>query len=502
MRIFAAGIATETNTFAPAPTGLQAFVARGVHRGSDSPDNEYRPIFEALRAWAREEGHQLIVGLGAFANPGGIVTRAAYETLREELLDALRAALPVDAVILPLHGAMVAEGTDSCESDLVTRIRQIVGPRIPIGVQLDPHCHFTETLRTQASLVVAYKEYPHTDIVESLREVWTLTLATAAGRISPVMLAQECRVVALWHTQREPVRGLVRLLKSHEGQGPLLSVSFGHGFEFGDVPEAGSKLWVVSDAQRDPGHGLARQLLNQLRQEVWKRRAESRTALSTPEAALRRLQTHAGGKPLVLADAADNPGGGASGDSTHLLRALLEARLDRIAFGGLYDPGAVQICREAGEGATLELRVGGKCGPSSGEPLDLRVSVRALASAHHQTGLGARFDCGAAAWVSTDEDVHLLLIEKRVQTFGLDLFTGLGLSLDGLRGIVVKSGQHFRAAFAPLADDVLYVDTPALLCGDFARIPYRRASRNYWPRVADPWAPSAEASRSAAESVA
>jgi microcystin degradation protein MlrC len=491
MKIFAAGIATESNTFAPGPTGLEAYRQNGIHRGSESPVNAYSPMFDTLRRLAREEGHELVIGLGAYAAPGGITVRAAYEALRDELLSNLRAAMPVDAVVLPLHGAMVADGYDSCESDLVAHVRGIVGRRVPIGVELDLHCHFTETLHRAADIVIAYKEYPHTDIAERLEEVWRLTLATVEGRIEPVTAVFDCRMSALWRTTEEPMRSFVRRLHAQEGHDGVLSVSFGHGFEYGDVPDAGAKVWVIGDGRIDRGGKLVAEMARRLGLEIFAMREAARVPLLTLDRALDALQSAPAGAPLVLADTADNPGGGAAGDSTFILRGLIERGIGNVAIGAFRDLGAVHICRDVGVGATLKLRIGGKCGPASGAPVDLEVIVRAVCEQHVQTALGARHSMGPSVWVSTANGLHIVLCSERIQAMGSDLFTGLGMALPGLRGIVVKSAQHFHASFAPLASQVLYVETPGLMRSDFENIPYRRRSLNYWPRVADPWAAGA-----------
>lgn len=489
MKIFTGGIATETNTFSPAPTGLAAYLANGVHRANAAPANEYSPMFDTLRRLAHKEGHELVVGLGAYAMPGGTTTRAAYETLRDELLEWLQRALPVDAVVLPLHGAMVADGHASCESDLVTRMRRLVGSQVPIGVQLDPHCHYTEALRTQATLCVAYKEYPHTDIVSSLEEVWRLTLRAARGEVAPVTAVHECRMLGLWHTTREPMQSFVRRMKALEGEDGVLSVNFGHGFEYGDVAEAGSKVWVVTDAHVDPDASQATHLARDLAREVWSLREAARAPLQTVDVALDRVLAPPSepNRPMVLADTADNPGGGAMSDSTFILRRVVERGIGQIALGAFWDLAAVHVCREAGVGATLDLRVGGKCGLASGDPVDLRVTVRGLREDHVQSGLGFTAACGPSVWVSTAQGQHLVLTSRRDQVYGPDLFTGLGMTIGSLNALVVKSAQHFHSAFAPLAREVLYVDSPGLLRGDFESIAFRHRSLNFWPRVDDPW---------------
>jgi len=380
---------------------------------------------------------------------------------------------------------MVAEGYDDCEGDLLERVRAIVGPRVAVGVELDLHCHFTERMQRCADVIVAMKEYPHTDVLDRLAEAWRLTLDTAAGRIRPVTAVADCRMVGVWHTTREPMAGFVRRMQALEGQGSVLSVSFGHGFPFGDVPEAGAKVWVVTDADLPRAQALA----DELARELWAMREETRNVPLALAQALDRLQSAPPGKPLVLADVADNAGGGASADSTFFLSALLERGIGNVALGPIWDLGAIQICREAGVGSALTLRVGGKCGPTSGHPVDLEVTIRAFQEHHIQTWPKVTtFNCGPSVWLQTADGIDLVLTSVRQQAVGTDLFTGLGIDLAAKRAIVVKSTQHFHAAFAPLAQEVLYVDTPGLLRSDFEHMDYRRRSLNYWPRVQDPWA--------------
>ena len=229
MKVFIASIATETNTYSAFPTGRAAFE---MNRGKDPVATAFRPH---LARWAAEEGHTLVFSLSTFAQPAGATVASAWAALRDELLADLQAAMPVDAVVLPLHGAMVAEGCDDCEGELLERARAIVGPRVPIGVELDLHCHFTERMRRNADILVAYKEYPHTDVLDRLAEVWRLTLDTAAGRIRPVTAVADCRMVGLWHTTREPMRARAC---------PRLTVQ--------STPSTLQSNWAISSSHRPP----------------------------------------------------------------------------------------------------------------------------------------------------------------------------------------------------------------------------------------------------------
>jgi microcystin degradation protein MlrC len=190
----------------------------------------------------------------------------------------------------------------------------------------------------------------------------------------------------------------------------------------------------------------------------------------------------------VISDGADNPGGGAGCDSTYMLRRLVERRIHPAALGPLYDPGAVAMAFNAGVGARLRLRIGGKVSAMSGYPLDAAVRVRGLVRGHTMSGMvdGVRLACGDAAWLEIDGGIHVVLTSLRMQAMHPDLFTGLGCDLGPMRIIVVKSSQHFHAGFAPIASRVLYADAPGTLTLDLRRLDYRKADLNRWPLVQAP----------------
>jgi microcystin degradation protein MlrC len=199
----------------------------------------------------------------------------------------------------------------------------------------------------------------------------------------------------------------------------------------------------------------------------------------------RALATPAG--QVVLADVSDNPGGGAPGDATFLLEAILERGITNVVTGIYWDPIALRICREAGVGARLDLRLGGKCGPMSGRPVDLAVTVKKLAS-----GLTQRFGdlpapLGEMAWVEAN-GVDIVLNDNRTQTFHPEAFSQMGIDLSAKRIICVKSSQHFYAGFAPIASEVIHVATPGSITPDYANIPYTKRTPNYWPKVENPFA--------------
>ncbi|HKY89489.1 MAG TPA: MlrC C-terminal domain-containing protein [Nevskiaceae bacterium] len=188
----------------------------------------------------------------------------------------------------------------------------------------------------------------------------------------------------------------------------------------------------------------------------------------------------------MLADVADNAGGGAMSDSTFILKAMLDAGLADVAIGSFWDPGAVALCESAGVGARLRLRIGGKCGPLSGDPVDVDVTVQAIVPEHAQDGLGMRWPLGTGVWVRTDGGIDIALNTIRSQVLSRDAFEGLGIALAGRKAIVVKSAQHFHAAFAPIARQVIYVGAPGAVTQDFAEMTFTKRDNRFWPRVEQP----------------
>ncbi len=488
MRIFTAAIVTETNTFSPIPTGLQAFELGGIQHGSLAPIESTNESATTVR-WRQlgeNDGHSVVESVAAVAEPGGVTVRAVYEALRDELVRDLRSALPVDIVLLYLHGAMVAQGYDDCEGDILSRVREAAGPAAVIGAELDLHSHLTPAMLQNATLIVAYDEYPHTDIVARGEDLYRLCAASARKEIRPVMSAYDCRMTGLFPTTEQPMRGFVDRLKA-ERKGRVVSTSLIHGFPWGDVEDGGAKSLAITDGDE----ALANETAAALGSAFWSLREDVQIrAVDIDEAIDAILDCPK--TPIVLADVADNAGGGAPGDSTFILRQLLERNVADVVSGVYYDPVAVQLCFEAGEGATLDLRCGGKLGPASGPPLDLRVRVRKLREEHWQDSMddSAPVALGRAAWVDAG-NVHLVLASIRSQVFAPNAFTGLGIPLERARAVVVKSSHHFWAKFAPIAGSVLHVDSPGALQLDFANLRYTKRNPNYWPRVANPFAATA-----------
>jgi microcystin degradation protein MlrC len=481
LRILTGALITETNTFSPIPTGWTAFERTRIQRGALAPFEstwEFAPLVR-WREFARCDRHTVIETVAAVAEPGGRTVRAVYESLRDELLFEIKAAMPVDVVLLYLHGAMAAEGYDDCDGDLLARCREAVGADAVIGAELDLHGNLTQTMLDACTAIVAYKEYPHTDMVDRSADLYRICVDAAAGKTKPVMAMYDCRMIGLWSTTNGPMRALVDEAIAAERDG-VLSVTLMHGFPWGDVAGCGAKTLAIADGDRNKAQEVARRFA----QKFWEIREDAHIPFATIDEAIDAALADPGEGPIVLADVSDNAGGGAPGDSTFLLRRLLERNVTHVVAGTYYDPVAVEMCEDAGIGATIDLRVGGKLGPASGDPLDLRVTVRNLVEQHEQTAMdrSGLVPLGKSAWITAD-GIDIALASVRSQVFFPDAFTGLGIPLANRRVIVVKSTHHFWAGFSSIAKRAIHVSAPGALRVDFKNMNYRTRQPDYWPRV-------------------
>lgn len=482
MHIFLAALAHETNSFSPIPTTLRSFEEGILVRpGADTAAQDLAhgfPGYGFLREVAREHGDRVTQGLCAWAQPGGPVARQVYEGLRDELLAELAAAGPVDAVFLVLHGAMIAQGYQDCEGDLLERVRALVGPGVPVGALLDLHATLTPRMTDSGAVLVACKEYPHTDYLARTRELHAILSGMAGGGCRPDTLLRRVPMLGLFGTGEAPMRALLERVGEGEAQDGILSISLIHGFPWSDTAETGAAVLVVFESgAREWAETIAAQLAHAF---YALRSLGARSMLALDEAVDAVLASTAG--LVVMADSADNPGGGAACDSTFVLRALLERGARDVALGMLWDPLAVQLAMDAGVGAELPLRIGGKVGPGSGQPVDLPATVTAVRRDARQHGLAGKYteSLGDAVAIRA-QGIDIVLNTRRQQVFSPECFTELGIDLSTKRLVVVKSTRHFRACFDPIAAETLICDAPGALHSDLARLPYVHLQRPMWP---------------------
>lgn len=482
MRVFVAGICHETSTSSPIPTTRESFESFVAHRPKDGvPDERCMELagYGGFVLAALADGHEVIASSFLWAQPSAPCVRGDYETLREEILGHLKRSRDIGMVLLFLHGAQVAQGIDDCEGDLLSRVRAIVGPQVFVGALLDLHANVTELMVREASALVACRLYPHTDFDERAVELYRIGVAAAGKLVKPAMHFERVPMLGLFYTTEPRMAEANRVARELECRPGILSVSLVHGFPWADIPEMGPGVLVVSDGGRSTVANEARAVAAQF----FAARTETRALRRSIDDILDEIERagpDALGRPYVIADCCDNAGGGAGSDSTFILEAILSRGLKSYAMGLMWDPMATRFAADGGVGAKLNLRVGGKTGPYAGRPVDVCAEVLAVGRDMKQLGIGLEQPTGVNVALGIEGNV-LVINDTRGQVFSPSCFTDLGVDLGAQRAVVVKSTQHFRAQFEPLARGIFYCETPGSLRLDIDPSTYRHLRRPVWP---------------------
>lgn len=474
--------AHETNTFCPAPTTVEPFrqfmwlkgeQVAAVHGGN-------RTYVGGMLDKAAELGITAVPAFVTMAYPSGTITREAFREILGELLASIRAALPVDAVCLSLHGAGVAEGVDDLEGAVLAAVRDLVGPSVPIAAALDLHGNITAEMVKQADGLFGVNFYPHTDSYERGAEAMAFLHRVLKGEIRPVMhLERLPMIIPTSTTDLDPARKLNQICWEWEQQPGVLDCTLFHGFPYTDVPAVGVSVLAMADGDA----ALARKAAQSVARAVWEARSEFLPGSLTPAEAITAALAVEGG-PVVINDTADNPGGGSPGDGTHLLRAMVEADLQNACFGFIYDPEVAEQARQAGVGATIQVRLGGKTDTLHGEPVAVSAYVKALTDGRFRLTTpmwrGMQVDLGTCARLQIGR-VDVIVTSQRQQTLDDEVFLLHGIDVRRYKIVALKSSSHFRAGFNHLAKAIITADSPGATTLQVQVFPYQRIRRPIWP---------------------
>jgi microcystin degradation protein MlrC len=374
-RIALGSIFTECNQLGGVPIDITWFERSDFHRGEDVlkvSSGAVGGMLQALREYHADAAPLLY----ASTCPGGSLTAACYTQLKMELLDRLHGALPVDGILLSLHGAAAAENAPDLEGDLIGAVRQLVGPKVPIVATLDLHANVTADMVRFADALIAWATYPHRDTFTTGVRGARMVLDIVTGRDRPMMAMAKVPVltggIRCSTEGDDPFAHLMRLTKSHEGRDGVLSTSLFIVHPYLDQPGMGSGPLVITDNDMEKAVGIARRIAEQL----WARRLEFEPELSTPDEAITRGLKVDG--PVLLVESADNCGGGAAGDSVASLKALLRAHVAQISLVPVVDPGAAAACHRVGVGGTVTVALGHQCDPRWGQPVTVTGRVTRL----------------------------------------------------------------------------------------------------------------------------
>jgi len=489
-RVLTARFMHETNTFSRVKTDMAEWRRRDFHRDNEIP-TAFRGTRSALGATfeaADKFGWILIHPISANANPSGIVTDDAFDQIGGAILAAAGNQSPIDGVLLHLHGAMVVDSHEDGEGELLARLRRVIGPDLPVVATLDLHANVTRQMADHASALIAFRTYPHVDQYERAWQGAELLERAMRGEVRPrTVIARRKMIYGLdrGRHQAGPMAELIARGDVLEQSGEALAVSICAGFSRANIRDVGPSVTVTVDAAAEGASPGAQAIAEEFMDHAWATRDyESFKLLSVAEAVARAREGKPGDRPLVVADYTDNPGGGGYGDATAFLRGLVEAGIERVAFHAICDGAAVADGMRNGIGPAT-LTIGGKTDPAmGGGPLTLSGEITTIANgkfiAYGPMGGGLERDYGPSL-VFRVGGVDIVLITNNGQAVDLGQFTSLGVDPARYATVAVKSMQHFRAAFEPIAREVILVDTGALCSEIYTPELFDKVPRPVWP---------------------
>ena len=484
MRVGIIGLQHESNSFQSAPTTWEHFEQGAVLAGQQIV-SEYGTAHHEVGGFLQgldEEDVQAVPIFFAWAMPGGVVTAQTLDRLLEAMLEELKAAGPLDAVLVAPHGAGVSASRPDMDGAWLRELRSRVGPTIPIVGTLDLHANLSPEMLHTTDALIGYRTNPHLDQRQRGQEAARLIARILRGEVRPTQAAATS-VLAInierQSTASSPCRECYEALDDMLADRRVLTNSLLLGFPYADVPEMGASVIVVTND--DPE--LARQLADDSAEYLRLRRDDFVGRYLDVDAALEQAKTSPG--PVCLLDMGDNVGGGSPGDGTLLLHALVRHGVEK-AFVSLFDPVSVQKAGRAGVGQTVELEMGGKVDSLHGAPLRAKVRIRGLydgsfSETRPRHGGRVNYDMGPTAIAEIVSGPTVMLTSHRVLPFSLQQLTSCGLAPQQFQVIVAKGVHAPVAAYEPVCPTLLRVNTPGVTMADMTKLDYRHRRKPMFP---------------------
>jgi microcystin degradation protein MlrC len=482
MRFAIGEFAHETNTFCPGVTDLAAFKTTAWAEGDDI-FTHHRGVRDDLGGMidaGERLGIELLPMLATTTQPSATVSRHAYETIRDTMFGRLRSFGEVDAVCIALHGAGSVEDMEDLEGTFLRELRDLVGPDVPVVVSLDLHGNTTDAMLEYADGLFYCHQYPHIDMYDRGAEIVEIAQKIVNGEIAPVMHLIKLPVIIPPSTTFSGPAKVIndRCLEWEQTEG-VLDCNFTHGFPHTDVSVVMTSVLVTTDGDAALAERVAKDVANLILGTL----EDFRQALPGAEEAIAQALA-ATALPVIVAEVSDNPGGGSPGSGTHLLRALLAANEPATCFGFLYDPDTASQAHAAGAGATIRVKLGGFADELHGAPIEAEAYVKSLTDGRFYLttpmGAGGLVDLGKMARLVIG-NVDVIVGSARAQTFDAELFLLHGIDVRRMRIVAIKSQQHFRAGFEPLAGTIIRTDPPGFTTSNLQQLPYTHITRPIWP---------------------
>jgi microcystin degradation protein MlrC len=476
------GFLHETNTFAPTKATFDDF----VHGGGWPAMAQGAGVLKTMRninvglagfvEQAEDRGWEMVPTISCGASPSAHVTADAYEHIVKVMVEGIKAAGPLDAVYLDLHGAMVTEHLDDGEGEILKRVRQVIGKDLPLVASLDLHANVTPEMVEHADALIAYRTYPHVDMADTGRAAarHLARLLQTKQRFAKAFRQLPFLIPISWQcTNDQPTKGIYQKLAALESDA-VPTLSFAPGFPAADFSHCGPSVFAYGKTQAD-----ADAAADEMAKLIVGHETDFGGRIYTPDDGVRYAMELAktASKPIIIADTQDNPGAGGDSDTTGMLRALVRNNARRAAIGVIYDPASARAARAAGVGSTVTLALGGKSGIPGDAPYKETFVVEKLSDGRFVAPgpyYGGRdMDMGASACLRIG-DVRVVVSSHKAQLADQSMYRYVGIEPTAQSILVNKSSVHFRADFEPIAEKLLICAAPGAMPADTAALPWTR----------------------------
>ena len=485
MKLIIGSVMQETNSFSQSKSDWQSFKDYEFLVGDEiiSYHNKKGSEIGALIEVAEKKNIQLIPLVSAVALPGGQVKSEAYNKIKALFLEKLRHVKQFDGVLLALHGAMGVEGLDDPEGDFLEAIRSQIGKYIPIVSSFDLHANFTKRMMDNLDALTGYNTFPHIDHFETGERAINIMISILKKKIKPAIAMKRLPMLAAAvnaQTTHGPLGEAMKKAKTLEKEDNVLSMAIFAVQPWLDVYNTGFSIVAITDNNLD----LAQRKANEIAQMIWKSRERFAVNEFTVEEALTKAKNIYGG-PIIFSDSADSPTGGAAGDSTHVLKKILDMGIKFSVALTITDPKAVKMCIKKGVGEIIKLEVGGKINKNFSQPLTVDSYIKIISDGKYTYKRkflhGLEENMGKTVVLVINQNIFLVVTELRAATYDPEQYISLGISPEEMKVIVVKSANTFRTNYEPFAKEIIMLKTPGPCSSNLIGLPFKNIKKPMYP---------------------
>ena len=486
MKILLGGLNQEVNSFSPGKTSVAEYKRKQFCFGKEmlteaaTHVRAYSDLFDAMGGAYHvlaEGGAEVVPGGFAGAQSGGIIEQSVLDDYIAHIKEVARKNLPLDGVVLVMHGAAQSEGSDDPEGDIIIAVREIVGDDVPISVSLDLHANVTERMVKNANTISLYQHYPHVDIWETGERAARLCLGLAKGETAPKMAYVQIPMIvpaSAYTTETEPLVSLMNKAHAYVAEGKLLDFSISQMQPWLDVKDGYSSVVTIGE-DADVAERIAKELAG----ELWEMRHAFKTELSSVDEVIAIAEQNESGKPVILNDFADSANAGAAGDSAEVIERVLALGSDVRGLMYLNDTEFVAACRRAGVGNTVKAPLGAVISKKLYTPVLVEAEVKALFDGN--MFIHGNFTNYGPSAVVKIRNMIVVVTTQHFYPGDPALYRAFGYDPLDFQMVVVKACTSFRAFYGPLTDLIYPVSTKGPATANLLSLPFEKLPRSFYP---------------------